>query len=100
MSSAMFSTHTLPFVERPPASGLGYTTIGGASGPPSSLPPSVYESYITVRFLAWGTRDTNSEGDYGLKGFQAEAYVNVGVVSKWCTALWANGKVNAIVVRI
>jgi hypothetical protein len=47
ISSAMFSIHSFPFVERPPASALGGMMIGGARGEPSWFPPpSVYESWI------------------------------------------------------
>jgi hypothetical protein len=45
MSFAMFSIHTAPLVVRPPALGLVPVSTGGFSGPPSDLPPAVYESY-------------------------------------------------------
>jgi len=40
-SFTTFSTQVKPFVDLPPANGLGGTRIGGSSREPSDFPPSV-----------------------------------------------------------
>ena len=53
MSFAMFSIQIVPSVDLPPANGSGGLITGGGSGPPSSRPPSVYESYEPLLLNTW-----------------------------------------------